>query len=175
LGGCHTLNHLRRFFHDKARDIQNGGPEYCHSAEYLDIFWPADELALIHLMADNKIETFYDEALTVLRRAQGQGFASLAPVLEDAVRLNRSLLKLPFQTEDLDVTLRYNIWDVYRSALSGEQVPLIEKSVTYHIDRTSKAFWTWDDFCREVIWYGNKKGAYLYTNREVEPQIAGIY
>jgi len=33
----------------------------------------------------------------------------------------------------------------------------------------------WDDWCREVIWYGNKKGAYLYTNCTVEPEIAGIY
>ena len=43
----------------------------------------------------------------------------------------------------------------------GEPIPLEEKCVTYHIDRTTTAYWTWDDFCREVIWYGNKKGAYL--------------
>jgi hypothetical protein len=170
-----TLNYIREFFIDKARDIQKGGAEYCHSKEYLDIFWPADELILIHLIAENKVEAFYTEALKVLRRALGNEFASLDPVLEDAVRLNRSLLKLPFQTEDLDVTLRYNIWEFYRGVLRGEKSPLIDKPVTYHIDRTTQAYWKWEDFCREVIWYGNKKGAYLYANRQVEPQIAGIY
>jgi hypothetical protein len=84
-------------------------------------------------------------------------------------------LKQPFQTQDLDVQSNYNIWEYYRGVLRGEPVPLVEKPVTYHIDRTSQAYWTWADFCREVIWYGNKKGAYLYTNTQVEPQIAGIY
>lgn len=170
-----VLNELREFYFAKARDIQNGGAEYCHSAEYLNIFWPADELALIRLIADNKIEAFYAEALAVLKGMLSPEFAGLTPALEDAVLLNRSLLKLPFQTEDLDVTVRYNLWEFYQGALRGEPVPLLEKSVTHHIDRTSRAYWTWDEFCREVIWYGNKKGAYLYASREVEPQIAGIY
>ncbi len=175
LSGCPTLHQVREFFLDKARDIQQGGPEYSHSAEFLNIFWPTDELALIRLIAEGKIESFYSEALSVLRRALGNEFASLHPVLDDAVRLNRGLLKLPFQTEDLELKLRYNISEFYRGVLCGESVPLLEKPVTCHIDRTSKAYWSWDDFCREVIWYGNKKGAYLYSNREVEPQIAGIY
>ena len=44
-----------------------------------------------------------------------------------------------------------------------------------HIDRTSQR---WDDFqtwCREVVWWGNKKGAYLYHNRTVEAQLAGHF
>jgi hypothetical protein len=175
LTGCPTIKGVRDFFHETAVSIQKGGPEYVHSKEYLDIYWPADELALIHLIADNKIEAFYNEALKILRRALGSEFVSLIPALEDAVKLNRSLLKLPFQTEDLDVTLRYNIWEFYRGVLRGEQIPLLDKPVTYHIDRTTQAYWKWDDFCREVIWYGNKKGAYLYSNQQIEPQIAGIY
>lgn len=170
-----VLNELREFFLAKARDIQNGGAEYCHSPEYLNIFWPADELALIRLIADNKIEAFYAEALAVLKEMLGPEPAGLAVILEDTVQLNRCLLKLPFQTEDINVKVRYNIWEYYQGALRGENVPLVERPVTCHIDRTSRAYWNWDDFCREVIWYGNKKGAYLYTNREVDLQIAGIY
>ena len=33
-----VLNDIKLFFFDKARDIQNGGAEYCHAAEWLDIF-----------------------------------------------------------------------------------------------------------------------------------------
>jgi hypothetical protein len=82
LTGCPTLKGVRDFFHDAARNIQNGGPEYVHSKEYLDIFWPADELALIHLIAENKIETFYDECLRVLRRAFGKDYSALNPVFD---------------------------------------------------------------------------------------------
>ena len=32
-----------------------------------------------------------------------------------------------------------------------------------------------DDWCREVIWYGNKKGAYLYGSNIVEPQLSGHF
>jgi hypothetical protein len=31
------ITEIKQFFIDKARDIQNGGPEYCHSAKWLDI------------------------------------------------------------------------------------------------------------------------------------------
>ena len=170
-----TLKSIREFFFQAARNIQSGGSEYCHSAEYLNIYWPADELTLIRLIADDKVDAFYNEALGLLRRTLGSAYASLNHVLEDAKNLNRSLLKRPFQTTNIDVGTGFNVWEFYRGIVRGEEVPMLEKPVTYHIDRTSQAYWSWDEFCREVIWYGNKKGAYLYANRQVEPQIAGIY
>ena len=45
----------------------------------------------------------------------------------------------------------------------------------YHIDRTTHRWNDWKSWFREVIWWGNKKGAYLYTNTTVEPQLAGHY
>ena len=63
LTGCPTLKKVRDFFHETAVSIQKGGPEYVHSKEYLDIYWPADELALIHLIADGKVEDFIKNAL----------------------------------------------------------------------------------------------------------------
>ena len=121
------------------------------------------------------MDAFYNEALGLLRRTLGSAYTSLNHVLEDAKNLNRSLLKRPFQTTNIDVGTGFNVWEFYRGIVRGEEVPMLEKPVTYHIDRTSQAYWSWDEFCREVIWYGNKKGAYLYANRQVEPQIAGIY
>ena len=49
------------------------------------------------------------------------------------------------------------------------------------VDRERQSWWSWDDYCREVIWYGNKKGAYLYDYNAshdhgiAEQQLAGIY
>ncbi len=103
-------------------------------------------------------------------------FIDLAPeILHEAVLLNRSLLKQPFQREDLALDLSYNLWEFYQTAIQGEVIPLEAKPSVYRIDRTSVIWSTWDDWYREVIWYGNKKGAYLYGHSAVEPQIAGHF
>jgi hypothetical protein len=51
----------------------------------------------------------------------------------------------------------------------------VKKPTAVQIDRTRHRWSTWEDWFRQVIWYGNKKGAYLYGNNEIEPQMAGHY
>lgn len=171
-----AIAEVKRFFAAKARDIQNGGAEYCHAPEWLDIFWPADEHVLIRLCVENRLEAFYDEAQALLGELlASRGLALPADILHQAVDLNRSLMKLPFQSEDLDVETDYNIWQFYRAALVGEKIPLEKRTTVNHIDRTSARFQSWETWYREVIWYGNKKGAYLYGNEPVERELAGHY
>jgi hypothetical protein len=54
-------------------------------------------------------------------------------------------------------------------------VQLEERACINRIDRTKMVYHSWDDWYREVIWYGNKKGAYLYGNDAMEREIAGHY
>ncbi len=172
------LDEIKIFFQDKARDIQNGGPEYCRSEQFLNIYWPVDELILIKLCAGGKLDAFYREAETLLASVWKNGNApAMAPaILQEAIELNKSLLKLPFQTEDLSLRQRFNIWEFYQSVLRSEPTPLIAKESCYHIDRTGKTWSSWDDWCREVVWYGNKKGAYLYGYKsDPEGQLAGHF
>jgi radical SAM superfamily enzyme YgiQ (UPF0313 family) len=170
-----VLGKVREFFIKTARDIQSGGPEYVHSAKYLDIFWPADELILIELIASGEINEFYDESSRLLVELAGPESSSIHPIIAEAVKLNRNLLKTPFSSEDTVVECNYNIFEFYKSVLINEEIPLENKPVAYQINKSAQVYTNWDDFCREVIWYGNKKGAYLYTNKTVEPEIAGIY
>ena len=174
---CSVISSIRSFFMEKARNIQNGGPEYCRSDEWLNIWWPADEYILIRLCVENNVNRFYEEAEQILDRFLGEKFLSLPPrLLHEAIELNKTLIKLPFQTEDLEWNLSYNIWEFYQCALRGNPIPLQEKMCRCYIDRTSKAWLSWDEWCREVIWFGNKKGAYLYGNRAYEaPEIAGHF
>lgn len=171
-----VITQIRNFFIDKARDIQNGGAEYCHSSEWLDIFWPADEYILIKLCKEEKLRGFYLEAEQLLVDFMKSKFADLPrELLHEAVELNCNLIKLPFQKSNLDFETAHNIWDFYQHALVGETVPLQEKPVVNRINRTKVVYNSWDDWCREVIWYGNKKGAYLYGNEPVERELAGHY
>jgi radical SAM superfamily enzyme YgiQ (UPF0313 family) len=171
-----VLGEVRSFLRDAARQIQNGGPELTPSAEWLNMWWPTDVYILIKLCVENKLQQFYKEAERLLNRLLDDKSLSLPPgLLHEAVELNRSLIKLPFQTEDLDLELSYNILEFYWSTLTGGSLPLENKICRYQIDRTSETWSSWDEWCREVIWYGNKKGAFLYGNDTVEPQLAGHY
>jgi hypothetical protein len=171
-----TLDYVREFFVAKARDIQNGGEEYCFSADWLGIWWPADEYLLIELVSTGRLAAFYREAETLLQEhlaATGRGLPD--GVIHDAIELNHRLMKVPFQDTDLYVEASHNVWEFYRALLRGAIVPLAAGSHAYHVDRTTQQWHSWDQWCREVVWWGNKKGAYLYGNAAVGHEIAGHF
>lgn len=170
------LSSMRAFFLEKALEIQQGGPEYCQSSEWLNIWWPADEYMLIKLCYEDKLSAFFSEAEELLSQVlEIRQVALPTGLLHEAVELNRCLIKRPFQTEDIEVTVSYNIWEYYRGVITGQQVPLEQKVVRHHVDRLSRTWDSWDLWCQEVIWYGNKRGAYLYGNNVVEPQLSGHF
>jgi hypothetical protein len=170
------LGEMRRFFLAKAGEIQGGGAEYCRSSGWLNIWWPADEFMFIKLVVEDKLAAFYAEAEIALSRFLARRGVSLPDgLLSACFRLNSALIKLPFQTTDLEVESSWNVWKHYRSVVCGAPVPLVRVPATYIVDRTGTFWLTWNDWFREVVWYGNKKGAYLYASRVVEPQIAGHF
>ncbi len=67
---------IRDFFESEAQSIQQGGPEYVYSKEWLGIYWPADEYVFIKLTAEGK-----------LRRLLRGGRRLLAEMLKRAARL----------------------------------------------------------------------------------------
>jgi len=171
-----VLAQVRAFFLKEAQSIQNGGPEYIQSKEWLNIWWPADEYILIKLVVEGRLDAFYQEAETLLAHCLRGRLLELPPaLLHESILLNRSLIKKPFETEDLDLELSYNIWEFYRSVLRGQPIPLESKPTKCHIDRTSQIWSTWDVWFREVVWWGNKKGAYLYGTRSSTTELAGHF
>ena len=86
-----------------------------------------------------------------------------------------TLIKQPFQSEDLEFKASYNLWEFYQSVLIGDPIPVEQDNCVYYIERSSEVYESWEDWFREVIWYGNKKGAYLYGNDQVGRQLAGHY
>lgn len=170
-----VLTRIRQFFLDRARDIQQGGTEYVYSPEWLKIYWPANEYMFIELAVSGKLVAFHEEAGRALGQfVERRGAQLPVTVLDDAIRLNACLLKKPFQTDDLEVELSTNVWEYYRGVILGSEVPLVERPSHYHIDRTTARWNSWEDWCREVVWWGNKRGAYLYGNTPQE-QLAGHY
>lgn len=170
------LDEIRRFFVAKALDIQTGGAEYCEAKEWLNIWWPADEYTFIKLTVENKIHDFYDEAGNLLRDLiHNLGKPIDENALTDAIALNHALLKIPFLTDDITLTLRYDIMKFYRGSLEDNGVVLEKIPTKYNIERSKAAFTDWNLWFKEVVWYGNKKGAYLHGNWETEYQLSGHY
>ena len=54
---------------------------------------------------------------------------------------------------------------------------LAEKPMAIEVDRLAKPYDDFQKWCREIVWWGNKKGAYLYAPRAaaVTPELAGHY
>ena len=117
-------------------------------------------------MGEKKLKTFYEEASWLLSSLlKRKKFDIPQQLLKDSIYLNQNLIKLPFCSTDLDINLSYNVFEIYRGALKGVSVPAQKGNFSYCIDRTAKKWTSWEDWCREVVWYQNKKGAYLYDCR----------
>jgi len=172
------LGEIRDFFLHEARSIQNGGPEYVYSAEWLGIYWPQDEYIFIKMSAEKRLDEFYGEAGALLRSRFLHGATDdEAELLAEAVRVNRLLLNQPFEVDDLVVKAEYNLLDFYRSARNAEDIPLRRSPSTIHINRRGQSRNEFQTWCREIVWWGNKKGAYLYghTPAPVSLELAGHY
>jgi len=156
------MSEILSFFNKKAKEIQNGGWEHVPSPEWLNIWWPADEYVFIKLCYEGLLDKFYSEAESAI-----SGFLP-DKLLSEAIRFNRSLLKLPFIETDLDISLNCNVFERYQGILNGEDIKLEAGDFRYTIDRTSTKWTSWEEWFKEVVWYETKKGDYLYTCKPVD-------
>jgi radical SAM superfamily enzyme YgiQ (UPF0313 family) len=169
---------INAFFESEARSIQKGGSEYVFSKEYLNIFWPADEYIFVKLTHEGKFDAFYQEAGRLLSETVSARHAGLPmDVVEEAIRLNHALVHQPFAKTNLKVKLRYDLLDYWNKVRGGEQALLKEQPMVVEIDRTSKPYDDFQKWCREIVWWGNKKGAYLYSPNAtvITQELAGHY
>ncbi len=169
------LNKIHQFFIEKAQSIQLGGEEFCHSSQWLDMWWPSDEYMLIDLATNGNLSAFYQEAYRALESLLDRyGKSEYRDAIREAVELNEHMLKLPFRTGNREVPLTYNIWEFYKAAVRSEPIQLEKRGSVITIDYNTDQWNSWEDWCRFVVWYGSKRSAYLYGSKAVV-QIAGHF
>ncbi len=156
------LEELSGFFFAEANRIQQGNPEFYHAPDWLGIYWPHDEYAFIRLSADNKLEAFYQEAYQRLAELLSSDGLDCPPWMNEAFSLNHVLLKQPFQKDDLVFDANYDLLAACDSVRKTGSGSVARSSVCYTVDRTKEQWNDWLTWSREVVWYGNKRGAYLY-------------
>ena len=64
---------------------------------------------------------------------------------------------------------------MYNRALKNQPSSLKPIKSKYLIPRSTQTWRDWQIWCREVVWYGNKKGDYLYGSASLEKYYAGHY
>lgn len=157
------LAEMCQVFADKARDIQAGNPEYVPSKEWLNLWWPVDQYALVKLVAEDKLARMYDEAETVLSEMLKARSIDAPPgFLHEALGLNRLMMRVPDQLSDAEMEASFNLMDVYWGVLSGKAVPLEKKPVRYVVDRTTTAWLSLEAWCSDVVMQLYKRSAYFY-------------
>lgn len=162
------ISEIYSAFVSKAREIRKGSFEYVPSKEWLNIWWPIDEYIFIKIFFNGESDTFYKEAELALNYFLEKKKIKLpSKLLSNAISFNKSLIKLPFVKNDLDISLNYNIFEVYQGVLNGSEVPLEKGTFKYKINRTKNKWESWEEWFKEVVWYGTKRGAYLYDCKRI--------
>jgi Fe-S oxidoreductase len=171
------LHEIWAWLEETASSIQQGGPEYVYSTDWLGIYWPADEYMFIKLTVDGKLGAFYAEAEQLLLALLGdRADDAITTAVHDAVTLNTALVRQPGLHGKTNVVTGSNVMDYYRAVLRGEPAVFETGTRNVVIDRDSQRIDDLQVWCQEVVWYGNKKGAYLYGNVTItNKELAGHY
>jgi radical SAM superfamily enzyme YgiQ (UPF0313 family) len=158
-----VIGEIRDFFLKEAQSIQDGGVEYTYSEEWLGVYWPADEYAYIQLTAENKFGEFYSEVDQIFSSlVDSVNNVDSVDALRDAIKINRKLVSQPNIEADISVKLNHNIIDFWHGICEGVPVPLTKGNYVHNVIRSSRHYSDFQRWCEEVVWWGNKKGAYLY-------------
>ncbi|MBN1201271.1 MAG: cobalamin-dependent protein [Anaerolineae bacterium] len=157
------LASVQAMFLDKARAIQQGGPEYFPSGEWLGIWWPADQYVLIKLAMEWELDEFYrqaEHALAACLQARAVGFDPA--LLHEAIELNRHLFIRPFNLSNLTIEQSYNVWETYHAAMTGDPVRLEQKPNHYRILRMQPLWLTWEDWFEFLVFCYHNRNFYWY-------------
>lgn len=158
-----TFQMILNLLRQKAEAIRDGECEYVASKESLNIWWPIDEFVFLTLAKNGVLDSFYREAQEVLCEYLRELDLSFAiDVVVEALSVNQKLIKQPFLEENESLECRFNILDFYTNLVAGRHIEIEEIPSSYEIERKSVVWKSWDEWCLEVVWYGTKRGAYMY-------------
>ena len=156
------INDLMSSIHNHAVEMTKGGLEFIGS-DMLQLMWPVDEHLFIDLVSNNKLEEFYNQSEIIIKNLLSKKSINFDnKIIEESIMLNKLLIKQPYQYEDIEVQLSYNIYDFYNSVKSGNKISFKKKQNIYNINKSSTTWPSIEDWSREVVWYQNSTGAYMY-------------
>ena len=160
-----------------ANSIAGGGEEYIFVEEWLGIYWPVDEFMFIQYVIKDSLSGLYEELSEFLSDVllasdietfQHYGRTSVSEFFNEACKFNFWLINGPSRSNEL-FKCNWSIPDAYTARLNGNFANLErrnEPSVYRAVN--NKKYDNFSDWLQYVVWYGNKRGAYLVDYEEVK-------
>ena len=81
-------------------------------------------------------------------------------ILEDCILLNKSIMRLPFEEKDRKLILNHNILECYEDIKKNKKYSIVKQKSELKIICSDHFYDNWDDWMREVVWYGHRSGKY---------------
>jgi len=69
-------------------------------------------------------------------------------------------MRLPFEKDDKILELNYNIANCYDLIKKNKEFDIQKDRSVVKIIKSDFSFKNWDDWMREVVWYGHRSGRY---------------
>ena len=167
------LSRIREVFTEEATGIQRGGYEYKYSKEWLSIYWPIDEYLYIDLVFNDIMEIFYEECFEILKEDLNKEDVG---IMREAIELNKTMISSYKKIGKYDIKLNYDLIKMCEDFKRGKEILMndYKKEKKYQINH--EKYENLNEWCKKVVWWGNKKGAYLGIASSSENiEIAGHY
>lgn len=164
------MSRIVEFFKNKAVGIQTGKDgEFEYSEKYLNIYWPPEELAHIEMCAAGELNDFYKESVQLFGEILGCGLTmEVNNLLQESALISNLLVRLPFEGDDVEVDITHNIPQYVKSIILGNKTKLQAGNYKIKVIRAGTQLQGWSEWAKRVIWFGNRRGAYLYDFECIE-------
>ena len=159
-----AISMVNSIFEKHANDITKGEAEFIFSKEFLEIYWPPGEFAMLTLYQKKLIKKFYDEAKFLLKSFVKADY--LDNFIEDSINLNYELLKKPFTKQNKEIKLSYDIPAYYEAALLGKEFKIKKEKTSYVVESFMEKPQDFSEWAQKVIWYGHRRAAYFYDYKK---------
>ena len=160
---------VNSIFEKHANDIIKGKAEFIFSKEFLEIYWPPGEYAMLILYQKKLIKKFYEEANFLLKSFVKADY--LNSFIDESINLNYELLKKPFIKNNKTINLNYDIPSYYENALLGKEFKIKKEKTSYTIQSFKEKPHDFSEWAQKVIWYGHRRAAYFYDYKKTSVRL----
>ena len=170
-----VLHSISSSIQDHAKLITEGGSEFILNKEWLGIYWPPGEYEYIKLLKENKLDEFYNECENYFSSFEiNKNYKKL---LNECININKAMMRQPFQSKNILIKSNYNIIECYEQIKQSLDFKIVNMENEYLIVKDDFIYDNWDDWMREVIWYGHRSGKYTckIINKNSNNQIKNNY
>ena len=116
------------------------------------------EYEYIKLLKENKFEEFYDEFEHYISKEFKDEI--IKDLIKESILINKKMMRLPFENKNEFINSNFNVIECFKSMKENTNYNLKKGNYIQKIIKDDFTYDNWEDWMREVIWYGHRSGKY---------------